>query len=181
VDEFRENYVSLDIASRFRAQAWRVWTAGLAVVAFWVALILAAPIAKANGGTAISSPIYSFFSYLCHQTPERSFHVAGEQFGVCSRCFGIYLGILIGFIIYPLWRVVDTIDPLPKVWLFFACVPAAIDWSLTIFGIWENTHLSRVLTGGLLGFACATFIVPSIVEITRNFTLRRGTLGSRTT
>ena len=30
-----------------------------------------------------------------------------------------------------------------------------------------------ILTGGILGFACGTFIVPSIVEITRNLTNRR--------
>jgi uncharacterized membrane protein len=181
VAESPQSYVSLDIASKFKAQAWRVWAVGLVVVAFWIGLILAAPLAKANGVTAISSPIYTFFSYLCHQIPERSFHLAGEQLGVCSRCCGIYVGILVGFIIYPVWRRVDSIDPLRKVWLFLACVPAAIDWSLTIFGIWENTHLSRSVTGGLLGFACATFIVPATVEITRNFTARRGTLGSRTT
>jgi uncharacterized membrane protein len=142
-------------------------------------LILGAPIARANGLVSVSSPIYTFFSFLCHQLDDRSFHVEGEKFAVCSRCFGVYFGIVLGFAAYPLWRRVENIDPLPKFWLFAACVPAAVDWLLTIFGVWDNTYLSRTVTGGLLGFACGTFIVPSIVEITRNFSLRRGTFARR--
>ena len=174
-----KTYIPLDIVSKFRPQAWRAWAIGLAVTMLWVGLILVAPLAKANGLVSVSSPLYAFFGYLCHQLDGRSFHVEGEKFGVCSRCFGVYLGIVIAFLAYPFWRRIENIDPLPKFWLFAACVPAAIDWSLTIFGIWENTYLSRVVTGGLLGFACGTFIVPSIVEIARNLALRRGTFTSR--
>jgi hypothetical protein len=59
-------------------------------------------------------------------------------------------------------------------WLALALVPITIDWSLTFFGIWENTQLSRFATGAILGAACATFIVPAVVEITRNLTLAAG-------
>jgi len=168
-----ETYISVEIAARFRRQAVRVWFVGLAVTGFWTALILAAPITKANGLTAISTPLYHFFSFLCHQLPDRSFHIEGEQFGVCSRCFGVYFGLLFGFIIYPLWRKIDEIEPLPRVWLFLSLIPIGVDWSLTIFGIWENTFTSRFVTGMILGVACATFIVPAIVEITRNYTWKR--------
>jgi len=145
---------------------------GFFVVVLWVATIVAAPVAKANGLIGLSSPIYFFFSFLCHQLSDRSLHVEGEQFAVCTRCFGVYFGLLFGFAIYPLWRRIDDIEPLPKVWLFLSLIPITIDWSLTVFGIWDNTHLSRFLTGLILGTACATFIVPSIVEITRNLTGR---------
>ncbi len=156
-----------------RKQALRVWTVGFVVVLAWVLLIVAAPLAKANGFTGFSTPLYNFFSFICHQISSRSFHVEGEQFGVCSRCFGVYFGLLFGFIIYPLWRRIDEIEPLPRFWLFLSLIPISVDWSLTIIGIWENTHLSRFITGLILGFACSTFIVPAIVEITRNFTYRQ--------
>jgi uncharacterized membrane protein len=172
-------YIPLEIAAKFRSEAWRAWGGGLVVACLWVALILAAPLAKVNGFASVSSPLYTFFSFLCHQIDGRSFHVDGEKFAVCSRCFGVYFGIVLAFAAYPLWRRIENIDPLPKFWLLAACLPAAIDWSLTIFGIWENTFVSRTLTGGLLGFACGTFIVPSLVEITRNFSLRRGTFARR--
>ena len=156
-----------------RGQAVRVWMVGLAVVLVWVLLIVAAPLLKANGFVSISSPLYHFFSYICHQISERSFHVEGEPFGVCSRCFGVYFGLVAGFVIYPLWRNIAEIEPLPRFWLFASMIPIGIDWSLTIFGIWENTHLSRFVTGLILGVACATYIVPAIVEITRNLTKRK--------
>ena len=28
---------------------------------------------------------------VCHQRPERSFHVAGVQLPVCARCTGLYV------------------------------------------------------------------------------------------
>jgi len=170
-----ENYVPIAIAGGFRSQAWRVWAVGVSLVTLWLSLIVAAPVAKASGLVAVSSPIYSLFSFLCHQIPDRSFHVEGEPFAVCSRCFGVYFGLLFGYAIYPLWRPVDSIEPLPKVWLFLSLIPITVDWSLTFFGIWENTHLSRFFAGLILGTACGTFIVPSIVEIKRNLTRRRGT------
>ena len=166
-------YIPVDVFAQFRRQAWKVWTIGLTVVFIWAAAIVAAPLLKANGATSISSPLYHFFGYLCHQISERSFHVEGEPFGVCSRCFGVYFGLFFGFAIYPLWRQIAEIEPLPRFWLFLSLIPVGIDWSLTILGIWENTHLSRFVTGLILGVACATYIVPAIVEITRNLTFRR--------
>ena len=168
-----ENYIPQNVADKMRKQAVMVWLIGLAVVSIWVLLIVAAPVAKANGFAAFSSPLYHFFSFICHQMPERSFHVAGEQFGVCSRCFGVYFGLVAGFVIYPLWRNIADIEPLPRFWLFASMIPIGVDWSLTVFGIWENNHFSRFVTGLILGVACATYIVPAIVEITRNLTWRR--------
>ncbi len=168
-----DGYNSQTVISVMRRQAWKVWAVGLAVVFVWVFAILVAPLAKANGLVVLSSPIYHFFSFICHQQAERSFHVAGEQFGVCSRCFGVYFGLLSGFAVYPLWRNIGEIEPLPRIWLFLSLVPITIDWSLTMFGIWENTRLSRFGTGLLLGIACATFIIPAIIEIARNLTTRK--------
>lgn len=167
------DYTPIDLTARFRRQARKVWTVGLAVVFLWSFAIVLAPIAKTNGLVTVSSPLYAFFSYICHQISDRSFHIAHEQYAVCSRCFGVYFGLLAGFAIYPLWRNIDEIEPIPRFWLFLSLIPIAIDWSLTIFGIWENNHASRFITGLILGVACATFIVPATVEITRNLTLRR--------
>lgn len=155
-----------------KAQAVKAWLVGCAVALAWVLLILTPAIAKANGLTNISSPLYSFFSLMCHQMPDRSFHIEGEKFGVCSRCFGVYFGLFFGFVIYPLWRKVDEIEPISRIWLFLSLVPIGIDWSLGVFDIRANTFTTRFLTGVILGVACATFIVPAIVEITRNLTVR---------
>ncbi|MGD9562694.1 MAG: DUF2085 domain-containing protein [Pyrinomonadaceae bacterium] len=144
----------------------------MAIVLAWVLAIVLAPVAR-GFGWGIASPLYEFFSYICHQLPERSLYLLHHQLAVCSRCFGVYFGLLAGLIVYPLWRRMDDIEPLPRIWLFASLVPIGIDWSLTVFGIWENTHLSRFVTGLILGVACATYIVPAIVEIRRNLSLRR--------
>lgn len=165
-----ENYVSQNFAQIFRRQAWKVWAISLFVVLVWVGAIVLAPIAQANDFTFVSAPVYKFFSYICHQMSERSFHIEKHPFGVCARCFGVYFGLFFGFLIYPLIRKIDEIEPLPRFWLFLAMIPIAIDWSLGVFGIWENTHLSRFVTGLILGAACGIFIVPALVEIFRLLT-----------
>lgn len=168
-----EFYISQHSNDLMRRQAWKVWTIGLLVTILWLGLILVPPIAKANGAESISTPLYSFFNYICHQRVDRSFFIIGEKFGVCSRCFGVYLGLVFGFVLYPLWRKIDDVEPITRIWLFLSMIPIAVDWSLTIFGIWENTFETRLVTGLLLGIACSTYIVPAIVEISRNLASRR--------
>jgi uncharacterized membrane protein len=172
VVESSRQYIPLALHPKLKAQAVKVWLVGCAVALAWVLLILTPPIAKANGFAGLSSSLYSFFGLMCHQLPARSFYIDGEKFGVCSRCFGVYFGLFFGFLIYPLWRRVDEIEPVSRMWLFLSLVPIGIDWSLGVFGIWENTFASRFVTGLILGIACATFIVPAIVEIARNLTFR---------
>ncbi len=162
-----ENYIPQDLSKHFRKQAFRVWAVSLLVVFAWVFVITLAPFAAANGFENFSAPIYSFFSYICHQISARTFHAAGHPLAVCSRCFGVYFGLFFGFMIYPLFRKIEEVEPLPRVWLFLAMIPIGIDWTLGVFGIWENTHLSRFVTGVILGAACAVYIVPALVEIFR--------------
>ncbi|MFN2500868.1 MAG: DUF2085 domain-containing protein [Pyrinomonadaceae bacterium] len=167
------DYVSNDHAREFQKQAFRVWMVGAIVVLLWVTAILVAPLARATGAIVVATPLYSFFGFFCHQISDRSFHVFGEQFGVCSRCFGVYFGLLLGFAIYPMWHPIADVNPPARFWLFLSIIPITVDWSLTMFGVWGNTHLSRLLTGMLLGIACATFIIPALVEITRNLSRQR--------
>jgi uncharacterized membrane protein len=52
-------------------------------------------------------------------------------------------------------------------------VPIGIDWLLGVLDIWENTYASRFITGMILGFACAVFVVPAVVETARNLMGKR--------
>ena len=160
------NYSSIDIRAMLKTQAVKVWTITLAIVVVWLLLIVSPPFLINSGFSA--APVYSFYGYICHQLPERSFHVLGHQFAVCSRCFGVYFGLLVGALAYRLWRPIESVEPLPRFWLFLSMIPISIDWSLGFFEIWENNHISRFITGLVLGVACAVFIVPALVEIVRN-------------
>ncbi len=142
-----------------------MWGIFAFLAAAWVFLIVLAPLAEANSLTGVSNPIYKFCSFICHQIPARSLAFHDHAFAVCSRCFGVYFGLFFGFIIYPFLRPIEETEPLPRFWLFLAMIPMGVDFSLGFFGIWENTHLSRFLTGLILGTACAVFIIPALVEI----------------
>ncbi|MEZ5429158.1 MAG: DUF2085 domain-containing protein [Pyrinomonadaceae bacterium] len=172
-----ENYNPQAVLKANRKRAYKIWAgSGLAVVG-WMFLILLAPIARSNGWTGLSEPLYKFFRFLCHQMPERSFYLVGNQLAVCSRCFGVYFGLVFGFLIYPLIRSIDEIEPLPRVWLFLSVVPIGVDWSLGVLGIWDNTHLSRFVTGLILGSMCAIFIIPALVELGQLISNKRNKKG----
>ncbi len=169
-----ENYLPV---AKMRSQAYRSWAIALAVVGVWMLLIVLPPMLAANGNTRVSSPLYHFFSFICHQIPDRSFHLMEHQLAVCSRCVGVYFGLLAGLIAYPMWRSVDNIEPLPRIWLFASMVPIAIDWLLGVLDIWQNNHASRFITGLILGVGCATYIMPALVEIVRNLSRKRLPVG----
>lgn len=159
-----ENYVS---PQKTRNLDWAAWLGCALIVVFWLGLIVAAPILKADGFASGADYIYTPFSYLCHQFSDRSFHLFGEQLAVCARCFGVYSGFVIGVLAFPIIRSVHETNAPPRIVLLLAPFPTAIDFTLGFFGIWENTHLSRFLTGAILGVVCGFFIVPGVVEISR--------------
>jgi uncharacterized membrane protein len=155
--------LTFDEGSARRARAAWVMTAGCA--AGLVGLIVAAPLLRAGGAEGASSLIYDGFRLLCHQMDARSFHVEGFQLAVCARCFGIYVGALLGVMAYPLVRRPARRDLPARAWLIASAVPTTVDFALGFFGVWENTHLSRFLTALLLGVVLAFYIVPGMVDL----------------
>jgi uncharacterized membrane protein len=128
-------------------------------------LITGAPVALAGGHNSFALAIYGGFSHLCHQIPERSFFIAGHQFAVCARCTGLYAGFTAATLCYPLIHSLRRTNTPPRGWLFLAAVPLAIDFLLGFFGIWENTHLTRLLTGALLGSVSVFFVMPGLMDL----------------
>lgn len=142
-----------------------VWGGAAALVLVFMGMIVGAPLAMSSGHVAIGLAIYKAFSPLCHQISERSIHIEGHAFAVCARCTGIYAGFAAGVIFYPLVRSLRRTDTPRRVWLLLAAVPIFVDWALGFSGIWANTHLSRFLTGALLGTVCALFVVPGLLDL----------------
>src|SRR5262245_805102 len=143
-----------------------IWGCVAVITCLLVALVVTAPIAQAAGHTALALSVYKTFSYLCHQIPERSFHLAGHKFGVCSRCTGLYSGFALAALVYPLTRSLARTDTPRIFWLILAAALLAIDFSLGYFSICLNTHLSRFVTGALLGAVAVFYIVPGLIELT---------------
>ena len=141
---------------------WFVVAVGTLAV---VGVIVGAPVALTRGHNVFALAIYGAFSHLCHQNPERSFFIAGHQFAVCARCTGLYAGFSAATLCYPLVRSLKRTDTPERRWLFIAAAPLTVDFSLTFFGLWENTHWSRFLTGALLAAVSVLYIMPGLVEL----------------
>ena len=146
--------------------AFGVWISVSIIALAIIVAIVGAPLALANGHATLAGDIYKAFSFLCHQLPDRSFHIEGHQFAVCSRCTGLYVGFALTALAYPLIRPLRATTTPALIWLILAAVPLLIDFSLGYFNIWANTHASRFLTGALLSSVAVFYIIPGLVEIT---------------
>ena len=144
--------------------AWCVVVAGALLV---VGLVLLAPLALARGFTLPGVAVYRAFSAACHQTPERSFYLAGFPLAVCARCAGLYAGFAAGVVLYPLARPLGRAAAPARLWLLLAALPTTIDFALGLSGVWENTHLSRFSTASVLGAAAALYVVPGAADALR--------------
>lgn len=142
-----------------------IWITVAIVAVTVTSMIVAAPLARAGGHQAFAFVIYSVFSKLCHQMPDRSFFIDNHQFAVCSRCTGLYVGFTVVTLCYPLMRSLRRTDTPARVWLFLAALPLAIDFGLGFLGLWDNTHLSRFLTGMLLSSVAVFYILPGLVQL----------------
>jgi uncharacterized membrane protein len=141
------------------------WLISALTVVFLFSLIVVAPLAAAGGYGDVAQGIYRAFGTLCHQLPERSYFIDGHKLGVCSRCTGLYGGFVFTLLLYPLIRSLRTTVTPRRGVLLLAAIPLLIDFSLTFFGVWQNTHASRLLTGALLGSVAVFYVMPGIAEL----------------
>jgi uncharacterized membrane protein len=73
----------------------------------WATALAAAPLVASVPGSAgptTSALLYAAGSFICHQQPDRSFHVGAAQLPVCARCLGLYLGGACGALAWGAWR-----------------------------------------------------------------------------
>lgn len=143
------------------------YAAVLAVALLFVSATIAAPMIEADGGdnTTAASFIYLAYARVCHQIADRSFHIDGYPLAVCSRCFGIYAGYVLGLVIYPFARSLARTETPPRIWFLLALAPIAIDFAGDWAGVFDNTLLSRALTGLVAGAAGAFFTLPGFVSL----------------
>lgn len=103
---------------------------------------------------------YTFFSWVCHQDPTRSFDFMDAQMAVCSRCIGIYGAFALGFWLkgftakFEIWPARDLSL---RLFLLFLGL-TGIDVLFNALDIWTNTHYSRLLLGACFGLMASLLI-----------------------
>jgi uncharacterized membrane protein len=124
----------------------------------WLALLLAAP--TVAFGVPASGLTYALGSLVCHQRPERSFHVSAAQVPVCARCAGLYAGAAIGSVLAILagWRPSPSMSRWRAV-LLAAAVPTAATWIAEAAGVTEPSNTVRAVAALPLGTAVAWVVV----------------------
>lgn len=137
----------------------------------WCSAILFVPYLAAS-----SSPfavfVYQAFHHICHQLPERSFHLFGEKLAVCARCATIYFSFLIATTLFPFivrtesfGQRSNTPSATPhRNILLLALLPMVIDVGLDFLGIHESTFATRIITGIIFGGVIPFFILPAAIE-----------------
>jgi uncharacterized membrane protein len=113
----------------------------------WCAALFAAPVFNL-------SPVYEFFSAICHQQSARSWHIHGEPLAVCIRCASIYIGFLAGLLAF--------VKPNPRAFTRAAMATAA-QWLLAVSVI--DLVSLRVLTGVLLGAYAAPIVRTGVEQL----------------
>jgi uncharacterized membrane protein len=142
----------------------------------WLALLIATPLAPSS----IATVMYAVGSVICHQLPERSFHLAGFQLPVCARCLGIYAGAAATAAIHVLgvfvadssrWRVLSpaaargvfVVSALPTL------VTVVLEWS----GLWSGTNVVRAMAGLSVGIGGALVVMSAVATLHYSECLRR--------
>ncbi len=109
--------------------------------------------------------IFLFFSPICHQNPDRSFHLMGHPLAVCSRCSGIYIGFLLGVIIYPFFKGFNRKSLAPRWVLVAGMLPTIFEFVLSRCGIIGSGLFFRSITGLILGGVTAFYVIPAIFQV----------------
>jgi uncharacterized membrane protein len=122
------------------------------LASFWIVLLLAAPLTAL--GVPASGLVYAFGSLICHQRPERSFHIDSAQLPVCARCFGIYTGAALGLLIRGLTPTVTSL----RIGLIASTVPTAITWGSEVVGLWSPANLTRFIAALPIGAAVSVTV-----------------------
>ena len=125
----------------------------------WALVILAAPVATRSKVFAVpATAVYAAASRICHQRPERSFHLSGIRLPVCARCAGLYWSAALGALCVWMMRGRRPIGSARTI-LVVAALPTALTWALEhLLGV-PFSNVTRALAALPLGASAGWLLV----------------------
>ena len=131
----------------------------------WTAGLFLAPLLHHIGNDAAAILGRVFYTPICHQDEARSFFLFGWPLSVCHRCSAIYVSFTAVVLLFPLIRRARIFHSLALPGLAIFIVPMILDYVLDVFGVWNNSALSRGMSGMIAGAGLAVFVVPAWMEL----------------
>jgi uncharacterized membrane protein len=136
------------------------------LAASWALLIVVAPFgaeAVSHHVRVATAVVYATAGQICHQRPERSFHVEGLRMPVCARCAGLYLAAPFGLAGMMLMRRRGQADDRTYRWWRVAIVAAALPTVMSVGLEWIggpglSSNVSRAVTALPLGATLAAVV-----------------------
>jgi uncharacterized membrane protein len=103
----------------------------------------------------LSDAVSAWFAFQCHRDPARSLTLLAHTLPVCSRCFGIYVGLGLGALFL---RPRLGVWPL-RIWVAVAAVLMVVDVWTESLGLRPPSLWLRTLTGVLLAYPVGDALV----------------------
>lgn len=94
----------------------------------------------------------TFLTPVCHRMPSRSFWLLGVPLGLCARCTGIYLGLMIGLVIS--FRMQGRMI-IPFCAVVALIILALLDGGVQHFQLYDSGNIARAMTGFAYGTGIA--------------------------
>ena len=108
--------------------------------------------------------IFAVGRVICHQRPERSFFLDGDQFPVCARCTGLYVSAaagLVGWVAVKAasrWRPLSFDPRLAIRLIVIGGIPTAVSLATGLVGVWEGSNAIRALLAVPLGASAGAIV-----------------------
>lgn len=109
---------------------------------------------------------HRLFFRMCHQDPNRSFWINGQPMAVCSRCIGIYTGFTLAWILLPFLSTFEINNDYVVKLVIAAVLFNGIDVLANALGFWQNTLVSRLILGWLMGWTAGLLFTGDFFKTT---------------
>ncbi len=161
-----------------------------AFMALYVALPVLSPVLYHLDHPGGGRFIQTIFRPFCHQRPERSFFLFGEQVvysyeelaarlgevplryvgdaslgykvAICERCVALYGALVLFGLLFHFVR--RRLKPLTMRQFLLFILPLGLDGTGQLLGLWTSTWVTRVVTGILFALGCVWLVYPYLQE-----------------
>lgn len=131
----------------------------------WSLALFAAPFALTSASPRVASAaavLYRASGLICHQRPERSFHLAGVQQPVCGRCTSLYISGTAGAMLAWILSRRPRAPRRTRIAIVLAAIPTVLSVSLEHLGLLYSSNTLRAISAVPLGAAAGWIFIQSL-------------------